>query len=353
MLIVIPRLVAGGSEKVLSTIAGSLDRERFEVHMAVLGDVQPCERAVVAAHVVIHELGLRHARYAGIGLLHLIWQLRPRVVLAAGGPSGALATFVTKLAPRGMRVIVRQGTMPALSGQRQKRWERKAFAWSQRHADRVICQSKAMACDVVRTSRVNPDNVLVVYNPVTPAPDDVLPVKHSPAPHFLTVGRLAPEKRLDLVIRAFAILKREHPSSATLTILGDGSCRRSLEGLADSEGVAGSVKFVGYQHNPTSWMRDSDALVMASEFEGLPNVVLEAISVGLPVVAIDCPGGIREIAETTRIVALIEEETPAALARAMLETIASPLRREFPGATFWERFSLESVVKRYEQFLSQ
>ena len=78
VLIVVPRLVAGGSEKVLSTIAGNLDRERFEVHLAVLGDVKAAERAAVAAHVVVHELGLRHARYAGIGLLRLIWRLRPR-----------------------------------------------------------------------------------------------------------------------------------------------------------------------------------------------------------------------------------------------------------------------------------
>ena len=69
VLIVVPRLVAGGSEKVLSTIAGNLDRKRFEVHLAVLGDVKAAERAAVVAHVVVHELGLRHARYAGIGLL--------------------------------------------------------------------------------------------------------------------------------------------------------------------------------------------------------------------------------------------------------------------------------------------
>ena len=354
VLIVVPRLVAGGSEKVLSTIAGNLDRKRFEVHLAVLGDVKAAERAAVAAHVVVHELGLRHARYAGIGLLRLIWRLRPRTVLAAGGPAGVLATLVAKAAPRGTEVFLRQGTMPSLSGARQKRWERRAFAWSQRHADRVICQSKAMAGDVVPASRVNPENLLVVYNPVTPAQNDaVTGANHSAATHFLAVGRLAPEKRLDLVIRAFAILKRQHYASATLTIVGEGPCRESLEDLADSEDVAASVRFVGYQQNPTSWMRDSYALVMASEFEGLPNVVLEAISVGLPVVAIDCPGGIREIAETTHNVTLIAEETPAALARAMAETIASPPCRDLPGAAFWERFSLESVIRQYEQILSQ
>ncbi len=219
VLIVVPRLVAGGSEKVLSTIAGNLDGERFEVHLAVLGHVKGAERAAVAAHVVVHELGLRHARYAGIGLLRLIWRLRPQTVLAAGGPAGVLATLVVRLAPRGTQVFLRQGTMPSPCGARQKLWERRAFAWSQRHVDRIICQSTAMVGDVVRTSRVNPENVLVAYNPVTSAQDNVATsTNRSATPRFLAVGRLAPEKRLDLVIRAFAILKHQHCASATLTI---------------------------------------------------------------------------------------------------------------------------------------
>jgi glycosyltransferase involved in cell wall biosynthesis len=354
VLIVVPRLVAGGSEGVLRMIADNLDRERFEVHLGVLSKVKPSEGAAVAAHVIVHELGLRHARYAGLGLLRLIWGLRPRVVLAAGGPTGVVATFAATFAPRGTRVVVRQGTMPGCSAGRQTRWERQAFAWSQRHADRVICQSKAMASDVVRTSRVKPEKLHVVYNPVVRAQANVFATtSRFAAPTLLAVGRLSPEKRLDLVIRAFAIVKREYCASASLVILGDGPCRRALEDLVISEAVDESVPFEGYLPNPRTWMHDSIALVMASEFEGLPNVVLEAISIGLPVVAIDCPGGIREIAETAPNIALIEEETPGALALAMAQTIASPPQRTLPNAAFRERFSLESVIKRYEQILSQ
>ncbi len=204
----VPRLVAGGSEKVLITIAGNLDRERFEVHLAVLSEAKQSEHAAVAPQVTIHELGLKHARYAGLGLLRLIWKLRPQTVLAAGGPAGVLATLVAKVAPRGMQVSLRQGTMPGSCAARQKRWERRAFAWSQRHADRVICQSNAMAGDVLCTSRVKSENVLVVYNPVARAQNDVVTANQFAAPNFLAVGRLSPEKRFDLVIRAFAILKR-------------------------------------------------------------------------------------------------------------------------------------------------
>jgi glycosyltransferase involved in cell wall biosynthesis len=345
--------VAGGSEKVLSVIAANLNPDRFEVHVAVLGDVTASDRANLPAHVSIHELGFRHARYAGIGLSWLIWKLRPDVVLAAGGPSGVVATLAKKFVPRATRVIVRQGTMPGSCAGTQKLWERSAFAWSQRHADRVICQSKAMAGDVMRFSGAKLERVKVLYNPVAPVPREMPTLgDRSRKPSLLAVGRLAAEKRLDLVIRAFAILRREC-ASATLTILGDGPCRRSLEDEADSEGVGDFVRFLGHQQNPAAWMCDSHALVIASEFEGLPNVVLEALSVGLPVIAVACPGGIREIGETARNLKLIEDASPAALARAMADTITVPPLRELPGTAFWERFGLETVIKQYEQVLSE
>jgi glycosyltransferase involved in cell wall biosynthesis len=353
VLIVIPRLVAGGSEKVLNAIAAGLDRDRFEVHVAVLSNVKAVDRANIPAHITVHELGPRHARYAGIGLLRLIWKVRPSVVLAAGGPSGVLATLAKKLAPRGTRVIVRQGTMPVASARRQKPWERRAFAWSQRHADQVICQSKAMAADVMLSAGAKPERVRVLRNPVAPPAEEVrTAVTRVGPPRWLAVGRLAPEKRFDLVIRAFAIFRREC-AGATLTIVGDGPCRRALEGVAHCEGVEDCVRFVGYQRNATAWMCDSHALVMASEFEGLPNIVLEALSVGLPVIAVACPGGIREIAEIARNITLVDEATPTVLARAMAITVAAPPSRELPGPAFWKLFGLEAVVKEYEQVLGE
>ena len=352
VLFVLPKLVAGGSEKVLRTVASNLDRGRFEVHLAVLGDSTIDDRACLAPHIQIHKLAALRVRFAGIKLLRLVWKLRPQVVLAAGGPTGVVAASIRKFLPSGTRVILRQGTMPAASVVHQKQWERYAFAWSQRSVDCVICQSNSMADEVTRGAPVKRERVRVIYNPVVRGKNaNAGRSDREDKLRFLAVGRLAPEKRLELVIRAFAILKRKH-SNATLTIVGDGPCRDWLEELATVEGISAAVEFTGFQEDPTAWMLHSTALVMASEYEGLPNAVLEALAIGLPVVACDCPGGIREIAETTTRLTLVEEATPAALARAMEETALRSAMQESPSDAFWQRFGMESTLKQYEQLLS-
>ena len=350
ILIVIPRLIAGGSERVLTTIAKKLDRERFQVHVAVLSNDNPNQLDVFPSHIALHRLNVSRARYAGLALLRLIWTLHPHVVLAAGGVSGVLAVATAKLTCT--PVIVRQGTMPVSSALRLQDWAGSAFAWSQRNADRVICQSTAMAREVVTASGVAPQNVRLLFNPVQqPETSGTEARTADHLPRLLVVSRLAPEKQIDLVIRAVAILKREYPE-ATLTILGEGPCRQELEALAFREVCDNSVRFAGYQADPIRWMRRSNLLVMASEFEGLPNVVLEALSVGLPVVAIACPGGLADIAETTSSVTLVDEATPSALADAMMQAITQRTS-ELPAAPFWNRFGMNVVIRQYEQLLSE
>lgn len=353
VLIVIPRMAVGGSEKMLTTLAGNLNRDRFDVHLAILSGAKASEHAFVPQHIALHELGAPRIRYAAISLLELIWKLRPGVVLAAGGPTGVLAVSLATLMPRGTRVIVRQGTMPSSSATRQKWWQRNAFRWSQRHAHELICQSEAMVHEVVSVSGVKPEKVRLLYNPVEMPPPPIVELGAKiNSLRFLAVARLAPEKRMELIIRAFAVAKHQL-KDATLTIVGDGSSRPALERLADTKVEDGSVRFVGYQADPATWMRNSDLLVMASEYEGLPNVALEALSVGLPVVAVACPGGIREIAGTTSRMTLVDEPTPEALGHCIVCAVANTEARELPAEAFWRRFGVVHVMKQYEEVLAK
>ena len=87
-------------------------------------------------------------------------------------------------------------------------------------------------------------------------------------------GRLVKVKGFDLLIGALALL---HDTQVRLTILGAGPLRASLERLAHTKGVAGRVRFAGFQANPYTWFARADAFVLSSRYEGLPNVVLEAL----------------------------------------------------------------------------
>jgi len=97
---------------------------------------------------------------------------------------------------------------------------------------------------------------------------------------LLAAGRMVRQKRFDLLLRAFALVRHR---SARLTILGDGPLRGSLQKLARSLGIADRVDMPGYVADVVGWLRRSDLFVLSSDYEGLPAVIVEALACNVPV----------------------------------------------------------------------
>jgi glycosyltransferase involved in cell wall biosynthesis len=110
----------------------------------------------------------------------------------------------------------------------------------------------------------------------------------------LTCGRLIPAKGQEALLRAFAAIADEVPD-ARLIILGEGPLRGRLESLRAHYGLEGRVFLPGFQQNPHAWVQRSTVFVLPSRTEGFPNALLEAMLLGRPVIATDCPSGPREL----------------------------------------------------------
>jgi teichuronic acid biosynthesis glycosyltransferase TuaC len=142
-------------------------------------------------------------------------------------------------------------------------------------------------------------------------------------PVVLSVGWLAPPKGLDLVIRATAALP-----DMILIIVGEGPEKAALQRLARDLHLGERVRFLGtmpQQQLPTVY-NAADALVLASAREGFPNVVLEALACGTPVVA-TAVGGMPEIVRVPAAGRLVQERTPEAIAAALRDLLADPPAR--------------------------
>lgn len=143
---------------------------------------------------------------------------------------------------------------------------------------------------------------------------------------FVSVGRLSPEKNHERLIRAFAEVYAAS-AGARLVIVGEGPLRRDLQALVAELGLAAVVKFAGQQKNPYLIMSRSDCLVVSSDYEGQPMVILEALTLGLPVVTTNFGSASSALPKGS---GLIVEQSEEDLAWGMMEFIGGSV----PAPTF-------------------
>jgi glycosyltransferase involved in cell wall biosynthesis len=359
VLFLLPSLGGGGAERVMVTLANRLDRTRFEPHLGVLEKTGP-SREEVRPDVIVHDLRVRRVRYGFVAAARLAWQLRPRAVLSTLGELNLMLILVRPLLPGALRLLVRESTVVSSRLERDVTWPRLLAALYGRlypKADAIICPSEYVLRDLVEHLGVPRSKLTRICNPL-----DVDRVRRlaelspnpyqGPGPHLVSAGRLVPVKAFDRMLEAMSALLPSFPG-ADLTILGEGPLEAELRALAGRLQLAGCARFGGFQANPYPWLSHADLFVLSSHYEGLPNAVLEALALGTPVVAVDCPGGAREVLERCPIGRLVQRDDAQALAAAIAETLNSPK----PGTsddleTFLDPFRAERVVRQYEYLLS-
>lgn len=169
---------------------------------------------------------------------------------------------------------------------------------------------------------------------------------------IVTSGRLTKQKGHDLLLQAFSRVCRAVP--CRLMILGEGELHGDLLQLAHELGVANQVVFVGWQQNPFRCLAKADLFVLSSRYEGFPNALLEAMALGLPVIATDCPTGPAELLDGGRYGLLVPPDDPEELAHAMQLLVRDESLRQRYTRLSVERaaaFSLSGMVVSYESLL--
>lgn len=351
VLLLIPHLGGGGAERVNAIVAARLNPQRYEVHLGVVTGRRPGAGSF-PAHVAVHVLGAPRVRRGLGAILRLAWRLRPDAILSGMAHLNLAVLLLKPALPRRTRILVRQNAEP--HPRDAGSWTPAFYRWLYPKADAVICQTPAMA-RAVRHSAGPRVRVHVLANPVEV---DVVRTAagarstngNLPGLRLLAMGRLAPEKGFDLLLKAFASLRRQFPA-LRLIILGAGSEDASLRALARQFALNESVHFAGSVENPEAWLGRASHFVLSSRREGLPNALLEAAAAALPIVATPAEGGLGALLAGKEGVWLAREVSAPALECA----IRSALLAHPPGHRFahpWiEEFRAERVVPRYEALI--
>jgi glycosyltransferase involved in cell wall biosynthesis len=348
-----PNMAGGGAERGALKLAEGLAHRGFDVDL-VLAAAEGPRLAQIPPEVRLVDLGARRVVSSLPGLVRYLRRERPVGLASVLDHANVVALWARKLGRYSGRVVViEQNTLSEAARNGKSRRDRmmprlvtRFYPW----ADYVVGVSAGVIEDLAELTNLQPEKVRVIFNPIVTA--DIAENARAPVDHewfrdgssvFVAAGRLRPQKDFPTLLHAFSRVRATRP--ARLFILGEGPERAELEALVQRLGVAGDVSLPGAVSNPYAYMARATAFVLSSRWEGLPTVLIEALSCGVPVIATDCPSGPREILADGSYGALVPVGDVDALARAMDAALDGTLRR--PPDESWRPYELEAVVDEY------
>ena len=246
-----------------------------------------------------------------------------------------------------------------LMGRAPTLYERFLFRRTCRALDLTVTCSRGVADDLHSNFGAPRGKLLTIHNGVDvnrsirlAGREDEYDGPQKRRPWVVAAGRLSMEKAFDVLIESFG--KVSESLDADLMILGEGPERARLEAIIDQRGLQGRVCLVGHKQNPFPWLARADVFVSSSRIEGFGNSLVEAMGLGVPIVATACPWGPVEILEGYEAGLLVPVDDIDQLAGQIVAVLSdSDLRRQLAdaGKRRAQDFTFERMLGGYEDVL--
>jgi len=347
---VITNLAGGGAERAVLNIAGALAAKGHDVHLLLLERVMAY---TVPAGISVHVLdrlskGFFGKRLAALRLRRLWRRLsdpQPFHLVISALPFANEIAILARL-PRlwcrvddslSVEIELLRAKNPPKADRRLARYRRLYGACP------LIAVSQGVVDDLRVALGLGQARIECIYNPFDLAAIGARasePLSLPQSPYVIHVGRFAKQKRHDVLLDAWAQVDAPH----RLVLLTHDA--PDLIDMIATRGLAPRVVVAGFQSNPYAWVAGADLLVLSSDHEGLPSVIIEALAVGTPVVSTDCRSGPREILGDVFPECLVPVGDPTPLARAIERALAHP---PDPARIKLSPYATETVIAAYER----
>lgn len=342
--LVITELEVGGAERQFVHLATRLDRELFEPHVFCLTGKGPLTETLRESEVPVTHLNAR-SRWDMLAILRLatgLREFRPDL----------LQSFLFHANMAGRFAAFRAGVPYVISGIRvaeRRKWQLWADRLTSRLVDRYVCVSQSVARYSQETAGLDPGKILVIPNGIdaqrfakaTPARFPGQPVSTMDQV-VLFVGRLEPQKNPELLIESFRLMHRTNPN-VYLVMVGTGSLERSLR--RETCDLSEHILWLGQRDDIPELLKAASCLALPSRWEGMPNVVMEAMAAGLPVVALAVEG-VRELLADGKFGKIVPDATPEAFASSLQAVLQDQPVAVLRGGSAQEYVSKELTIKR-------
>ncbi len=356
VVLYVPDLSAGGAERAALNLLEALPGPDLRVTLLLNRRSGPL-LAAIPAGASVESLEARRTLAALPRLALYLRRERPDVVISYLEFNNIAAIWANWLAGRPSRIVASHHSMNATPGLRN--WKHRLAPLLYRlvlgSASHVVAVSQGIGTELsrafdgrLRLTVINNPIVTMRYRELAATPVDHPWFLPDAPPVVLGVGRFTAEKNFALLIDAFARLARTSP--ARLVLLGDGPQRAELVQRIAACGIGARATIMPVDPNPWRYMARARVLVLTSLLEGFGNVLVEAMATGTPVVSVDCPDGPAEILGRGKWGRLVPPGDPAALAKAIAETLETPGDAAARKARAME-FSAQAIAARYRELI--
>ncbi|WP_421339364.1 glycosyltransferase [Aeromonas veronii] len=293
-LFIVEDLYGGGAEKVLLNTASLLKDAGADVTLFTLREkidhtlpdnIHPIDLGIVTKLTkAISNIAVEKIQASLI--LKRIKEISPDVIISCS------CDKITRHLPDTLNIYYWiHGNVTGFAKDNAKGYEKfKRFY----NGKKLICVSRGIADDILHNVKATPKSCQVIYNPFDIEKIQALANEPFSKPfdkYFIHVGTFEERKRHDRLLQAYQLSGVATP----LVLMGKGERRPHIEAMIEEMNLANKVKIIDFQKNPYPYIKAAQALILTSDAEGLPTVLIEALICHTPVISVDCPSGPAEI----------------------------------------------------------
>ncbi len=363
--IFIAHMGIGGAERVCVNLANEFIEQGNDVHLVVLNLNQDVNTHLLSKKVQVHSLSVSRLRYSPLAMLRYLNTWKPKFLFVFGNEMAVILNKMKKIHLTNVPIVVRVLNNVDISLSKDDHISpivEKYLKNQQkqlRSVEHVIAQCQGMQEMLLRNNLVKSENLTAIYNPVSyPLIQNTLKLRtpfekrdKNRVKEIVFIGRIDPQKNLSHLLEAFAIVHQTMPATR-LRLIGDGNVVEAMQTLAKDLNIEKDVSFEGITKHMEQIYATADVVALSSDYEGMPNCLIEAIASGIPVVSYDCPLGPKEIIVDNENGFLVEYQNKEQLALRLVDALS----REWDENAIRksaDKFDVKQIAKQYAEIFGQ
>ncbi|OMP30688.1 MULTISPECIES: glycosyltransferase [Mangrovimonas] len=344
---ILPSLVAGGAERVISFIAQNIDKTKFNVTLLVLGFQKDSVYKIDDINTIY--LNKKRVLKAIPYLINYSLFKKQDIIISAIGHLNTVMAYISLITPKTKFIAREVNILSALKTFQTKNNFLLEFLGKYRFNffDAIICQSRDMYEDLISNYNLNSNKIVIINNPITDNFYFSGRKSESKILRLVTVARLKKQKGHLRILNALS--KVNFPFH--YTIIGDGPEMDIIFKLIDQLKLSNQITHVKHTDEVPKYLRENDLYLQGSYIEGFPNAVIESCAVGTPVLAFSAPGGLNEIIKEPINGFIVNSEQE--YINHLLEINSRfPFSPEEVSLSVQKKYSKTNIIKEYENLFT-